>query len=88
MGAGHSWVDKTCKKVFYCGYGSYGLADERKKKIPEEHQNCDLHHFTEDYTSYNKKNDSLDAMAGMYYEEPWILNYSEYEQIDLGYGLS
>jgi len=82
MGCGTYVIDKTCKKNFYCGYGSYGNFDERMKHVPEEHAKCELHGYSEDYTSYNKKNDSLDMLAGMYYEEPWILNFSEYEEID------
>ena len=49
MGCGTEVICRTCKVVYWCGYGTYGNFDERAKRFPgEKHVDHDLVLWNED----------------------------------------
>ncbi len=82
MGCQANYVCVTCKKDYYCGYGSYGGLDERAKKAPQkEHASHETHLYTEDYTQTDK--DGTLCFVWEFGLEPWIKGHSSFEFIDV-----
>lgn len=81
MGCGTEIACITCKKTYWCGYGSYSRFRERQAKFPfHEHQGHDLRSFSEDWTSEYPA-PHLWGFGG--YEPDYILvpDYQSYEQL-------
>ena len=83
MGVGVSVACVTCKKDYYCGYGSYGSAETRKLRFPSsEHVHHQLVWYNEDYTS-TKNGDLVSSYPPDWIDEVEIKDFSQFEFIDL-----
>lgn len=82
MGCEANFVCITCRKTYYCGYGSYGNMQNRLKKAPqEEHEGHDTTSYTEDFTNVDLDGDlCLEGQRGY---EKWIIGYQKFEHVDL-----
>jgi hypothetical protein len=81
VGCEANFVCVTCRKSYYCGYGSYGRIEERLAKAPRsEHDGHDTATFTEDFTAVDKDGDL--CTQGQRGDEKWIIGYKDYDRID------
>ena len=84
MGAGHEVFCEDCKKVWYCGYCSYGHASVYVARSPIAEHEALGHktgHTTEDYSHVDKDGDLV-------LECPWgdeknVIGYGRFEYIDV-----
>ena len=82
MGAQANYVCITCRKSYYCGYGSYGCMYERLSKAPQsDHEGHETTSFTEDFTNIDSDGDL--CIEGQYGDEKLIRGYREFEKIDV-----
>lgn len=89
MGTDTNIACKTCKKIYYCGYGGYGTAEDRASKFPaEEHRGHDVTGaFNTDYLVIKEDGHLWEDLAGVvwheYIDQIFIENYRDFERIDL-----
>lgn len=82
MGCGANFVCITCRKSYYCGYGSYGRMQERLAKSPQsDHEGHETSTYTDDFTNVDKDGDL--CVEGQRGDEKWIIGYRDFEKINL-----
>lgn len=83
MGVGVSVACITCKKDYYCGYGSYSSIETRKLRFPiAEHSEHQLVYYDEDYTS-EKNGDLISSFPPDWEEKIVIPGFSQFDFVDL-----
>ena len=91
MGSDTNIACKTCKKSYYCGYGSGANRDWRVAKfLKQEHSGHDItEDFSTDYLELRADGHLWSAFEGISYvpmdikDEIFIENYRDYEHVDL-----
>jgi hypothetical protein len=84
MGAGHEVYCVDCRKIWYCGYCSYGNSHNYIARSPiAEHKALghDTGYCTEDYTHTDEEGDL--CLEGQYDSEKIVIGYKDFEYIDL-----
>ena len=87
MGAGHEVYCETCRKVWYCGYCSYGHSSvyiARSPIVEHEALGHETGRCTEDWTHTDDDGDLVLEM-GPLGEEKIVLGYRDFEYIDVSH---
>jgi hypothetical protein len=86
MGCSTEMICATCRKVYYCGYGSYGNMQVRLSLFPkQDHAEHDLVQHFDEATEVTK--DGHLAIED-YFGEPeekriFVRDYAKFERVDL-----
>jgi len=80
-----NFVCITCRKSYYCGYGSYGRVEERAKIAPQaEHEGHETLIFTSDFNRVDEDGDLCSDFTEPGFEEGGkiVIGYRDFEKID------